>query len=198
MSFLNKIILKNMDLARQYVTDAFDRISKRYTKMFDVNSDSDIFEKMLTEHGYTNITVIDRSSEIVGNLQNRFSNNRFRENFIAFEIGVQKEGSSSVIPLNCKVSTSKNHKDKLYLSLKHKSPGQKRKYPEKYWVDTACCSTPFIQLFTDSSEEVVNEFFMILDGLSEIKTEDDCTRYLNYTCKIVKNNREIQKTLDKL
>lgn len=198
MSFLDKIISKNMDLARQYVTDAFDRISKRYTKMFDVNSDSDIFEKMLTEHGYTNITVIDRSSEIVGNLQNGFFNNRFRENFIAFEIGVQKEGSSSVIPLNCKVSTSKNHKDKLYLSLKHKSPGQKKKYPEKYWVDTACCSSPFIQLFTDSPKEVVNEFFMILDGLSGIKTEDDCTRYLNYTCKIVKNNREIQKTLDKL
>ena len=198
MSFLNKIISKNMDLARQYVTEAFDRISKRYTKMFDVNSDSDIFEKMLTEHGYTNITVIDRSSEIIGNLQNGFSNNRFCENFIAFEIGVQKGDSSSVIPLNCKVSTSKNHKDKLYLSLKHKSPGQKKKYPEKYWVDTACCSSPFIQLFADSPKEIVNEFFMILDGLSEIKTEDDCMRYLNYTCKIVKNNREIQKTLDKL
>lgn len=198
MSFLNKIISKNMDLARQYVTDAFDNISKRYTKMFDMNSESDIFEKMLAEHGYTNITVIDRSSVIIGNLQNVFSNNRFHENFIAFEIGVQKGDSSSVIPLNCKVSTSKNHKDKLYLSLKHKSPGQKRKYPEKYWVDTACCSSPFIQLFADSPKEIVNEFFMILDGLSEIKTENDCTRYLNYTCKIVKNNREIQKTLDKL
>jgi hypothetical protein len=100
--------------------------------------------------------------------------------------------------LNYKLSSAKANKGKLYFSLKHKSPSNKKKFPEQYWLNSACRQTPFVQLFARSPSEVVDTFFLALDGLSNIKTENDYNKYVSLTCKAIKENHELIKELKKL
>ena len=197
MSIIDNIINTGITDAWTYYDSMLSRVKTRYNALrnkYDV--DSDRLEAMLAERGYKVVsfdTGFDPAENDYYNPRVRAYNSDF-----SFILNIRKNPDDGTIPLNFKVSTAKLYKNKLYLSIKHNKPRQKIRCPVQYWIDSACCQTPFIQVFHDSPEETKDNFFMVLDGLSKIKSEDDYNRYINLTCKAVKENIELCKELKRL
>lgn len=197
MNIIDNIINTGITEARTYYDSMFSRIKTRYNTLRNkYDEDFDRLEAMLADRGYK-IVSFDTGFEAA---KNDYYNPRIRaynSNF-SFVLNIQKNPDNGIIPLNFKVSTAKYYKDMLYLSIKHNSPKQKKKYPVQYWIDSACCQTPFVQLFAKSSPEIIDTFFLALDGLSNIKSEHDYNKYVSLTCKAIKENHELIRELKKL
>lgn len=196
MVLIDKIINDGIKETKEYYEKAISNITSRYQAVYNrFREDSAVMEQLLADHGYKIVSFDNGFHALKDDYYNPRANAYVNE--IAFTVNVQKDGSG-IIPLNYKISTAKANKGKLYFSLKHKSPTNKKKFPEQYWLNNACCQTPFVQLFAKSPSEVIDTFFLALDGLSNIKSEQDYHKYVNLTCKAIKENHELIRELKKL
>lgn len=196
MELIDEIINDGIKETREYYEKAISNITNRYQAVYNrFREDSAVMEQLLADHGYKIVSYDNGFHALKDDYYNPRTNAYTNE--VAFTVNVQKDGGG-IIPLNYKLSSAKANKGKLYFSLKHKSPTNKKKMPEQYWLNNACCQTSFVQLFAKSPPEVIDTFFLALDGLSNIKTENDCNKYVNLTCKAIKENHELIRELKKL
>lgn len=196
MVLIDKIINDGIKETKEYYEKAISNITSRYQAVYNrFREDSVVMEQLLADHGYKIVSFDNGFHALKGDYYNPRANAYVNE--IAFTVNVQKDGSG-IIPLNYKISTAKANKGKLYFSLKHKSPTNKKRFPEQYWLNNACCQTPFVQLFAKSPSEVIDTFFLALDGLSNIKSEQDYHKYVNLTCKAIKENHDLIREMKRL
>lgn len=196
MGLIDEIINDGIKETREYYEKAISNITNRYQAVYNrFREDSSVMEQLLTDRGYKIVSYDNGFHALKDDYYNPRTNTYTNE--VAFTVNVQK-GDGGIIPLNYKLSSAKANKGKLYFSLKHKSPTNKKKFPEQYWLNSACCQTPFVQLFAKSPSEVIDTFFLALDGLSNIKSEHDYNKYVSLTCKAIKENHELIRELKKL
>lgn len=167
MGLIDEIINDGIKETREYYEKAISNITSRYQAVYNrFREDSSVMEQLLAEHGYK-IVSFDNGFHV---LKDDYYNPRANAyvNEIAFTVNVQKDGGG-IIPLNYKLSSAKANKGKLYFSLKHKSPTNKKKFPEQFWLNSACCQTPFVQLFAKSPSEVIDTFFFSIGRFKQYK-----------------------------
>lgn len=197
MSIIDTLMATGIENTRKRYERMISRVVKHYDEFGNkFTEDCDKLETLLTGHGYSIVSCDSVFAPICDDYYG--PRVKIRDSDISFVMNIQKNPDAGIIQLNLKVSSAQAHMGKLYLSIKHNKPRQKKQFPVQFWIDSACCQTPFLQLFNDSPTEILDNFFLALDGLSKIKTEDDCTRYINMTCKAIKENSELLKALRKL
>jgi hypothetical protein len=196
MGLIDEIINDGIKETREYYEKAISNITSRYQAVYNrFKEDSAVMEQLLADHGYKIVSYNNGFQALKDDYYNPRAN--VYTNELAFTVNVQKD-NGGIIPLNYKLSSAKANKGKLYFSLKHKSPTNKKRLPEQYWLNSACCQTPFVQLFAKSPSEVIDTFFLALDGLSNIKSEHDYNKYVSLTCKAIKENHELIRELKRL
>jgi len=189
MCKFSNIVDDNIERIKEYYNNLRDRAINRFRSIYEKNKeDAEILENMITSRGYKIIyhEVIEPSIDAVND--NKFA-----------AIHIRKENTHSVV-LNYNVSASKKEElnGRLYLSIRHKGGYVAKKDTIKYHYARATNETPFIQIFADTEPEKVDTFFMLIDALTEITTEDDFIRYRDFTCKAAKQNLLMLKSINKL
>lgn len=183
MCKFSNILDDNIERVKEYYNNLRDRYINRLRAIYEKNKeDAEILENMITSRGYKIIyhEVIEPSLDAVND--NKFAT-----------IHIRKENTHSVV-LNYNVSLN----GRLYLSIRHKGGYVAKKDTIKYHYAKATNETPFIQIFADTEPEKVDTFFMLIDALIEITTEDDFIRYRDFTCKAAKQNLLMLKSINKL
>lgn len=189
MCKFSNIVDDNIERVKEYYNNLRDRSINRLRAIYEKNKeDAEILENMITSRGYKIIyhELIEPSIDAIND--NKLS-----------AIHIRKENTHSVV-LNYNVSSSKKEglNGRLYLTIRHKGGYVAKKDTIKYHYGKATSETPFIQIFADTEPEKVDTFFMLIDALTEITTEDDFIRYRDFTCKAAKQNLLMLKSINKL
>lgn len=191
MAHFSSIIDDNIERIKKYYNDMRDRSIERYKGIFMKNqADAEILENLITSRGY----------EIVYHeIEQPIIQNTYVENKIS-SIHIRKKDSEHAVVLNYNISASKKEdkQNKLYLTIRHKTGFVSKKHSAKYYYARATQETPFIQIFANTEPETVDTFFLLVDGLSNVVTEEDYTKYKEYVCAMAKKNLQMIKTLKKL
>lgn len=185
----SSIIEDNIERIKKYYDDMRDRSIERYKGIFTKNqADAETLENLISSRGY---------EIIYHEIEQPIFQNTYVENKIS-SIHIRKKDSKHLVVLNYNVSASKKEdkQNKLYLTIRHKIVS--KKHDAKYYYARATQETPFIQIFADTEPEKVDTFFLLVDGLSNVVTEEDYTKYKEYVCAMAKKNLQIIKTLKKL
>lgn len=191
MARFSSIIEDNIKRIKKYYDDMCDRSIEWYKGVFTKNQeDAETLENLITSRGYE-IVYHEIEQPIVQGV--------YVENKIS-SIHIRKKDSGHPVVLNYNISASKKEDkhNKLYLTIRHKTGFVGKKQGAKYYYACATRETPFIQIFANTEPEKVDTFFLLVDGLSNVVTEEDYTKYKEYVCAMAKKNLQMIKTLKKL